>query len=298
MRLPRQAGALAAVLLTALSLALPGAAQAGQPPAMKLSLHAAGGYQVTVTGFDQTVGLSVARRRPSQHSGATTTYIARGEVGPDAIQAEFGGLGSLSMRFRPSGQVRYGKRGRECAGPDRTVTRFGRFVGVLRFRGEDGYVSVHAHQAKGESRSPYTLQCADSGDGRQDREAVHGEAAEHGKRTTLRAGFRLGLRDLDLEASSSGAGQARYIATSEQSEGQIAIYRDAFVQASPLTFATDSALSFASVSPPAPFSGTGTLRRAANGARIWDGSLAVSFLGAPGVPLVGPEFRTALSRSW
>jgi hypothetical protein len=293
---PRRAAALAVTLLAVASLALPGAAQARQTPAMQLSFRAAGGYKVTVTGFEQTVGLSVAHRRPAQHSGAATNYIARGRLGPDTIEARFGDLGQLSMRFQPSGKVVHGKPEQECAGPDRTVTRFGRFVGSLRFRGEDGYVSVDVHRAKGGIRSPYSLQCAGSAGNAGPTEA--GEAAEHGKRTTLRAGFRLGLHALGLEASSTRAGHARYFASSEQSQGQVAIYRDAYVEASPLTFASNSALSFASVSPPAPFSGTGTLQRAANGTRSWAGSLAVSFLGASDVPLTGPQFRTALSRSW
>jgi hypothetical protein len=294
---PRHATALAAALLAAIALAVPGAAQAGQPPAMHLGLHAAGGYQVAVTGFGQTVGLSVARPRPSRHSGASTTYIARGKLGAETIEAGFGAFGQLSMRFRPSGKVVYGKRRQGCTGPDRTTTRFGQFVGSLRFRGEDGYVSVRTHRVKGRTRTPDSLQCV-GGEASLAGAARGGEAAEQGKRTTLRAGFRLGLRDLSLEASSAHAGHARYVAISEQSQGQIAIYRSAYVQASPLTFATDSALSFASLSPPPPFSGTGTLRRGANGTRSWAGSLAVSFLGAADVPLVGPEFRTALSRSW
>jgi hypothetical protein len=284
-------------LLGAIALALPGAAQAGQSPTMHLSLHAAGGYRVTVSGFGQTVGLSVARPGPSQHSGATTTYIARGELGADTIEAGFGALGQLSMRFQPSGKVVYGKGQQGCAGPGRTITRFGRFVGSLRFRGEGGYVSVRVHRAKGKTRSPDSPQCTGSS-GEPAGSTQVGDAPEHGKRTTLRAGFRLGLHDLSLEASSARAGHARYVAISEQSQGQIAIYRDAYVQASPRTFATDSALSFASVSPPPPFSGTGTLRRAANGSRSWAGSLAVSFLGAADVPLAGPQFRTALTRSW
>jgi hypothetical protein len=294
---PRRAAAAAAALLAAVALTLPGAAQAGQPPAMHLGLHAAGGYQVAVSGFGQTVGLSVARPRPSRHAGASTTYIARGKLGADTIEAGFGAFGQLSMRFQPSGKVVYGKRQQGCIGPDRTTTRFGQFVGSLRFRGEDGYVSVQTHRVKGKIRTPDSLQCTGAEAGPAGT-TQGGEAAGQGKRTTLRAGFRLGLHDLSLEASSARAGHARYVAVSEQSQGQIAIYRSAYVQASPLTFATDSALSFASVSPPPPFSGTGTLRRAANGTRSWAGSLAVSFLGAADVPLAGPQFRTALSRSW
>lgn len=292
---PRQAIALATALIVAASLALPGAARAEQPPAMHLSFRATDGYEIAVTGFGQTVALSVARPRPSQHSGATTTYIARGKLGAGSIEAGFGALGHVSMRFQPSGKVAYGKRQRECTGPDRTTTRFGRFVGSLRFRGEDGYVSTRVHRVKGTVRSPASLQCSGSGADTEGASQV-GEAAGHGKLTTLSAGFRLGLRALRFEASSDRAGHARYVAISEQSRGRVATYRVAYARASPLTFATDSPLSFASVSPPPPFSGTGALRRAPNGARSWAGSLAVSFLGEPDVPLIGSQFETRLSR--
>ncbi len=59
----------------------------------------------------------------------------------------------------------------------------------------------------------------------------------------------------------------------------------------PSRFRFDRALRTATVVPPAPFSGTATFRRGAKGSvPTWSGSLAVSFPGQPGVPLVGSAF--------
>jgi hypothetical protein len=79
---------------------------------------------------------------------------------------------------------------------------------------------------------------------------------------------------------------------------EFGVSHEAFVEASPLTFATDDALSFLSISPPYPFGGSGLVQRKANGSRAWSGSLDVSFPGDPDVPLTGPQFQTFLARQW
>ena len=114
----------------------------------------------------------------------------------------------------------------------------------------------------------------------------------------MSADWRAGLAATFFSARVDPAGKAHFDAEIEQSEGRLAIYRGAFIPASPLTFASDGALSFASVSPPAPFSGTGLLQRNPTGRRDWTGSLAVSFPGMPNFPLTGPQFRTSLARTF
>ena len=91
---------------------------------------------------------------------------------------------------------------------------------------------------------------------------------------------------------------ALYIATVEKSEGQVAVSRLAFGLAPPQTFTSDSALSSASLTPPAPFSGKAPTSRPAAADKSWTGSLAVSFPGAENLPLTGPQFTTQLARSW
>ncbi len=112
----------------------------------------------------------------------------------------------------------------------------------------------------------------------------------------MRADWRRGLSAVSFAAIADR--RSRFFASASQSEGQLAVYRFAFALASPLAFAANDALSLAGVSPPAPFSGSGTLQRDSGGAKSWAGSLAVSFPGAPEVPLTGPQFKTQLSRGW
>jgi hypothetical protein len=84
----------------------------------------------------------------------------------------------------------------------------------------------------------------------------------------------------------------------EQTIGSLGVFRGVSTHASPSTFASDNALSTAGITPPRPFSGSGTLERGPTGKKSLAGSLAVSFLGAPNVPLTDPRFKTQLTRSW
>jgi len=63
-------------------------------------------------------------------------------------------------------------------------------------------------------------------------------------------------------------------------------------------FSFDDALSSAKVSPPPPFRGSAELRRGASNQKSWSGPLAVSFLGAPEVPLTGTAFGASLSQGF
>jgi hypothetical protein len=50
------------------------------------------------------------------------------------------------------------------------------------------------------------------------------------------------------------------------------------------------------VTPSAPFSGTATLQRNADGSTRWTGSLSVPMLGRGPVPLTGPAFTAGLGK--
>jgi hypothetical protein len=169
----------------------------------------------------------------------------------------------------------------------------GVFVGSLRFRGEDGYVSVKAHRVAGVSIAPLSLDCGGF------RASGRPRSAEPGRPPTFRfeAGFRSGLLAEYFYASEEGTHPPQFVATVEQTIGRLAINRLAIAVGRPRSFATDDALSFATIAPTAPFAGTGSMTRGPTGARLWGGSLTVSFPGAPDVPLTGPLFKTRLIRS-
>jgi hypothetical protein len=84
-----------------------------------------------------------------------------------------------------------------------------------------------------------------------------------------------------------------YSAYASLREGRVQIQQDITVPAAPETFSFDEALTTATVSPPSPFHGSGTLAREADGTTTWSGSLAATILGKR-VSLAGPGFESAL----
>ena len=294
----RLRGALGLAVAVAILLAAPATALAGGGFDLKFQFTATDGHKITVGGYDATAVLTVAKSDPASGRHAWSTYVARGKVSPTAIQAGFGGLGRVDMRFHQSGAVTYGKRHRHCLGADRYTIRRGVFVGSVRFRGEGGYVSTQVHRVKGKVVTPRFLRCFDS----LFEELEGGGGAPHAKKerpkvTRLYSFLRSGLTAVFFEANERG-GKAGFLAEMEQTVGSLGVFRGVSVRASPATFAFDSALSSAGVTPPAPFSGSGSFQRAPNGAKNLTGSLAVSFPGAANVPLTDPRFKTQLTRSW
>jgi hypothetical protein len=291
----RLRGVLGFALAVAILLAAPATALAGGGFDLRFHLLTGDGYKMTVGGYDATATLGVVKSTPGLH--AWSTYVARGKVSPTAIHARFGALGRVDMRFQSSGGVTHGRRHRHCIGPDRYTIRPGAFVGSIRFRGEGGYTSAKVHRVKGKVVTPRILRCFDSlfdeleGGGQR-----HG-AKNRPKVTRLYSFMRSGLTAIFFAANERG-GKAGFVAEIEQTVGSLGVFRGVITRASPATFAFDNALSSAGVTPPAPFSGSGSFQRGPTGAKSLTGSLAVSFPGATNVPLTDPRFKTQLTRSW
>jgi hypothetical protein len=285
-------------LWAALLALWPAIAVAGEEQVLLLRAQGSNGYSIRVSAEGATAFLTVSRPLSGDLAEASSVYIARAKLSATRIRATFGELGAVSFRFRPSAGVKRGSAQRGCRGPDRFTTRFGVFVGRLDFEGENGYTAAHLHRVKGRVISPISLNC----DGPfvatpQPRGSHFASAHRRSKLTTLQAGWRLGLDAASFTALDGGE-HARFFASSAQSQGALAIYRFAFALASPLAFATDDSLSLAGVTPPPPFSGSASFQRDLSGSKSWTGSLAVSFPGAPAVPLTGSQFKAQLTRSW
>ena len=280
-------------------LSLPAGAAAKNGLELDLRLPGNHGYKIEVGGYDSTAFVSASRSAGTpRRFEETSTYIARGKVSATSIEANFGSLGRASLRFHPTGPVTKTRPHRHCLGPDHYTIRPGVFVGTVRFRGEDGYAHAEAHRIKGKSVTPPELVCFDS---------IASILREFGinpsgkrkrpKVTKLRAGWREVGSAIYLEARRK-RDEATYIAIHQKTEGQLAIYRSAYVKAPATAFGAQSSLSQATFKPPAPFEGVGLFRRDPSGTKLWSGSLAVSFPGEPDVPLTGPQFKTQLTRSW
>jgi hypothetical protein len=288
------------------------------------------GYQFTVVAFGQTVALSVTNGRedlPRSAAGrfSTTTYLAHGKATPTSIQASFADRGRIALRFRPSGRELHASRDAGCRRPSgRVIAQLGLFVGELRFRGEGGYTSAEIHRVHGGSvdlaalvscRPGATLPEQDGFSALSLGPSTHGNVrGPHGadshspavpthpsrgpKRTTLLASLKLPLSRTVFGAQSRGEGSARFLAAEEASSGRIGIVRLVSASGPKSAFTFDVTLADAAVSPPTPFAGKGVFQQGIGEAESWTGSLAVSFLGAPQVPLTGSPFKTQLVQGW
>ena len=168
-----------------------------------------------------TATLTATRAKHGAKTGSLSSYIARREPGDGAIRATFGDLGTIAMRFRPSGAVTYSKPQKGCVGADRYTIHHGVFVGSLRFRGEGGYVSVKAHRVAGESSDSALARLRRLPRRRQ------GPQRRCGRPPIFRfeAGFRSGTLAEFFYASEEGGHPARFVASVEQTVGRLAIHR-------------------------------------------------------------------------
>lgn len=285
------------------------------------------GYTIVIVASEQTVSLSVIQRK-AKGRPATTTYLAHGRVTPKSIQASFADRGEIALRFRPSERSLRATRRAGCTrSSGRIIAHLGLFVGKLHFRGEDGYTSVDAHRLRGGTVNlralsrclrgavplaqdawlprpkppfgPRALELRpDVRGAASNAPGVRTHPTHRPKRTTLFAESKQPLSRTLFVVRSRGQGDAHFVAVDARSEGSIGILRLVTIAAPRSAFAFNAALSNANVEPPAPFSGEASFQHGIGNARSWTGSLAVSFLGAPRVPLAGSPFRTRLVQDW
>jgi hypothetical protein len=257
---------------------------------LEFSLRSSGGYRLKVAGEVEEGGVELSVEGP----GGTAQYsAAQGKVTATSIRASFGHLGEVSMHFRPSGKERRRHVSRKCLEerPSSISSRLGFFVGTFKFRGEHGYTHVVAHRAAGAIGDPLTnipmkkLPCdfRESGaERKREDESVSLDAAASKRKVSLSV-FRL-FRSWPTAISTFGRGAYLFLViAAEKSEG-LTIIRSNGATARPSDFAFDSALTTASVTPPVPFTGTGTFQRNSDGSTTWTGNLAVPL---PGLGLVG-----------
>ncbi|HEY8816098.1 MAG TPA: hypothetical protein VIP57_13470 [Candidatus Dormibacteraeota bacterium] len=297
----------------------------------ELRFENSAGYTIAVVAYEQTVALSVTHahgRRKGHGPASTTTYFAHGKVTPTSIAASFGDRGRIEVRFRPSGRKLRATRKAGCKrSGDGVLARYGVFAGELRFQGEGGFTSAEVHRVPGRSvdfdalitclygatpraqravlpapKLPWGLHLSGAGVGVRratpETPSVQTHPSSGPKPTTLLADHKTPLTRTVFAAQAPGRGKVRLLALESASEGSIGVIRFVKAQADPSVFSVNRILSSASVKPPAPFSGMGAYEQGPGNARSWTGSLAVSFLGAPHIPLTGSPFVARLARGW
>ncbi|MGN6815586.1 MAG: hypothetical protein ACTHK3_05815 [Solirubrobacterales bacterium] len=248
---------------------------------------ASSGYEVGVSTFGSAVTLVVSNQR--RKSVAETLYVAKGVATPDRLQATFGQFGKVLMRFHETSKHAI------CFGTFRLVRHKGVYVGNLRFRGKNGYVSVHIHRAAGGILEPGG-RCPRRPHRHHHHHSGGGSHIFFGSPSAFLAESRHGVDFTGLLALEFGP-ISEILATHEESRGKLAILRAAFAYPHK-AFHVNEAATAATVSLPAPFHGTGHYRAAPDGSTTWTGDLAVNFPGAPRFPLTGPDFKTFLEAAF
>lgn len=305
-------GLAAAVLAGACAL-LPSAASAATiSPSVGFHLDH-GRYEISVANLGETVVLSVETGAlKSQRHIAATSYAVHGTATESRLEATFGDLGSLSMRFHPSRHRSWEKRHRSCHGLGQFLVRHGTWQGRFRFRGEGGYLQLDVHRARGmvETVAPRCQHAGRSARRQRDPRDRHRRRtsavspAKPAIRPTqepplgpevpvLQARWRHGVAAAEFVAGAGKEGSTFYAST-EEARGRLAIFRTARAEARPNAVTADHALTRAKVKAALPFHGSARFSASPDGSKAWEGPLYVTFPGAPHYELTGEPFEPTL----
>jgi len=250
-----------------------------------LSLRA-DGYAVSVEGRGNQVSLTVTR------GPSAASYLTRGNASPGGIRARLGRFGRIAVRFKPSGRVSRRKPPRGCDGKP-SIVRSGVFVGTIRFRGEDGYVSIDARRAKGRSTTLRRWRCGTRGRERARISARLKRAGfEEAKLEATTPNDRVSFLASGLHVKD-GPSLIFFAASTTERRGSVRIARFVFrISGKGRTFSFSRSPRAATVRPPKPFHGSAEFG-ADGGTPSWTGNLSVSLPGAK-LDLTGPVFKAKL----
>lgn len=246
------------------------------------SLQGSNGYRINVEKRGHQVALLALGAR------STVAYLpyASEPKGSD-IDFRLPGLGRVSVRFRPQGPPRRsapdpfpGCRGGEL------VKQRGHFVGTIRFRGERGYTSAWGKRVKGGIETRTKEIC---------KRSLDDDSEPPADRTELWVKSESGTQGVGFSASTIGDpfDLTTFGASVVERRREMAIFRHTFVDGKEGDFVIGDTRPYplsATVSPPAPFSGSAEYTRTPDGGRTWTGSLSVPFPGLGPVALTGPDF--------
>jgi hypothetical protein len=253
---------------------------------MQVQLRGSSGYGISISADGGYVFLAV------QGHHAMVQYFARGAAGKGRIKARFGSLGGVALRFHPRGKAHLQKEAEsDCSGGD-SLIQPGMFVGKLDFEGEQGYTRIHANRIKGTVTHTKRQVCKTRG-------------SEEGllpslKGTILSAvadenGISFNASRIESKSKPGLSGSAFSATVVESPQPGFSVFRSIQTTAKdPAGFSVVTShgrFDEATVTPPAPFSGSASYRRAVGKkSETWVGSLAGDFPGLGMVSLAGPRF--------
>ena len=276
-------------LVWATALLLPagaGAVDSDLKFAYAFKLDASNGYEIVALAANERadgrgrIVFFVGRRHE------TAIYVAPAQLTATSLEANLGGLGSVSLEVTPSGRT---KELSPCGEGGRPVAYEPlRYSGSVEFHGEEGYTEA-ASDAPREFTSFFSrVVCASTG------------TSELGGYKV--SGARLGLRSkhggyrLQLQVNKNHPDKRSWFEVEvREKRGWISILRSTSWWLGSTAFQYDPLLDTATLQPPAPFSGHASFHRGLVPARQWSGNLTVDLPGRSDVPLTGPGIQATLS---
>lgn len=270
------------------------------------------GYEIVLTFEEPDLAiLRVGTYDNETGAFATTNYGAhfQGSLPFGRLRADFGAIGSLSVRFRPRGQGRTAKAKGNCTGR-RARDENGYFVGHISLHGEGNYFQFAASRVEGTLDRHFRLRCRvkrrhpyyppeSLREAVLQRTAIRFGGGSGRSLASLEAGVDEGGRQLELRVdhfAGAPAGADVQLVDREY-QGKMPVGRGAAVEQAPagtfLTTLPGEHPPTATVKPPAPFSGEAEYVGASPTSHSWTGTLAVQFPGLL-LPLAGPEFASSL----
>lgn len=286
-----KARSLAVLLLLGVLLVVVGAAAA---PAEARRLPYPPGFEIEASnGYSMFVFGAPARKgRPSTISIFITSknggafYTVPATVTETSFQASLGSLGEIAVTFRPSGQARTERP--DCGGKPVSFDS-GYYEGTIVFHGEEGFAGAEATTAPGDVGFLLNILCPgiSGGSGGPFMPGAELDVDTHGK--------KLGPSLMVIKNRPNG--RAHYEVGVTEKDNRISIGRFASLIAPPDTFIFDPEVRTATLSPPAPFSGSAQFRRGARPANRWSGDLTVDLPGRAGVKLTGAGLKAKLAHA-
>ncbi len=276
----------------------------------QLRLTKVGPYNVAIN-FEQPdlAILGVNKGNPKTLTTDQTAYGTHfhGSLVGGTVRARFGRVGSIAVRFVPSGKPRLGRQEKGCEGPP-PRTEEGSFVGVVSLRGEGGYFKVSAHSATGRLERTFRETCRVRHVETKVPPVSLRAAVQATRRlvlgsftstlaSVLAGGSEGGREVLVRAAHDEGSPSASLSAIAFEYQGKMPVERTAWLPSTPAgTFVTTlpgEHPATAAVKGTGPFTGEAEYVGASRLSHEWTGDLTAHF---PGLvqPLTGPHVYSSL----
>lgn len=301
----------ALVVVLLLGVFAPAAAQAGVEKATTMStfgVKGSNGYWVEVTAKrvagEPTAKVTVtAERARYKVEQVSVGYAVHAPLSKDGgFDARLPGLGRIDVSFDQEKVEKTKFPANEVCGSSRQIVHKGTFRGTISFRAEGGFTVAHATAAPGRVRAPSKQVCKDLAPEpapeapREPKNALLTVAGQSGAAAVTFSA--IGYPESEPPTSSGGIPTVAFAASWSTEKRGVEIlaraYRDTvssyYRVPGPVGTLTD-----ATVTPPAPFKGTGSYHVESPTAASWTGDLSIEFPGTVGtVPLTGPGFTASL----